>query len=376
MPSLDKPSGIEIMQKLLPTEGVTVAPPTYDDPLELHKRLVDGKVKTVIELDSVGSSANRIEEVFQQLYEAEGSASKYPLPVSSTTVTADGLERKITTLEMPHRLFDAWLRNSETADGSIFEESPQGIEIIRADNNKLDSILEASAHDLLFGSWDAHRTGPNGQVRIARSLSTTVIGILPEDATPEGDIALTNRGASRSTDSFDFTHKVLAARVDPFNLAQDSEAAKNKEQKKLSEQGLSSIPPQRSGWRVAIESGKFIGYLNFPSLRRLGFEKYDSEDVRVVLALLGLYGVVLRSSYGWDLRSNTRMKAAGPLEFKVTYGDGRTEDLNVPVADLEAMLNEAIKKAGIQDRSANLNAGSTLNKLVSDAIASVKAKKK
>ncbi len=56
-------SGIEIRLDLLPAGGMPVQPPSYEGDLEIHERHIDGQRRQVIELDSVGSAANRLEEV-------------------------------------------------------------------------------------------------------------------------------------------------------------------------------------------------------------------------------------------------------------------------------------------------------------------------
>src|SRR5829696_2680154 len=173
-PSATRPSGIEIRQDLDPAGGLPVQPPAYEGRFEIHRRYVDGPAepaREVIELDSVGSGANRLEEVLLDLHRAGG----YPLPLSSTTVEPTGAEPiDITTLEAPHRVMDAWIRLSAAPDGDgAFQDSEHGRELSMAHASALDPLLETSAHDLLLGVWDSHRKGPHGQLRIGRSLTTT-----------------------------------------------------------------------------------------------------------------------------------------------------------------------------------------------------------
>ncbi len=59
----DRSAGIEVRLNLEPAGGLPVQPPSYDGELEIHPRHVDGERRDVIELDSVGSSANRLESV-------------------------------------------------------------------------------------------------------------------------------------------------------------------------------------------------------------------------------------------------------------------------------------------------------------------------
>lgn len=341
-PSATRPSGIEIRQDLAPAGGLPVQPPSYEGDLEIHDRHVDGERRSVIELDSVGSAANRLEDVLLELHRA----GRYSLPVSSTTVEpASGAPIAITTLEMPHRVFDAWLRLSAAEDGAEgkFEDSERGRELSLAHGGALDALLETSAHDLLLGVWDSHRKGPHGQVRIGRSLTTSLIGFDPIE---QGRIA---------------------ARRDPLNLGEASDLPKGA--KKLSEQGLSSIPPQRDRGGVAITEARYLGFLSFAALRRLGFERYDPVETRVLLAALGLYALVLRSAAGWDLRARCALLAHDDPQLVLVGPKGLNEPFSLSLADAEQLFRDAVKRVGIEDRSVHLHAGATLNGLVDHAIA-------
>lgn len=341
-PTAERPSGIEIRVDLVPAGGLPVQPPSYEGDLEIHDRYVDGVARSVIELDSVGSAANRLEDVLLELHRA----GRYPLPVSSTTVEpSSGEPITITTLEMPHRVFDAWLRLSAFENGADgkFEDSERGHELSLAHTAALDALLETSAHDLLFGVWDSHRKGPHGQVRIGRSLTTSLIG-------------------------FDPIKQVrLAARRDPLNLGEASDLPKGA--KKLSEQGLSSIPPQRGRAGVAITSARYLGFLSFAALRRLGFERYDAVEVRVLLAALGLYALVLRGAAGWDLRALCALVAESEPQFAVVGPQARREPFQLSLVEAEGLLQDAVQRVGVEDRSVHLQAGETLNGLVDHAIA-------
>ncbi|HSZ04512.1 MAG TPA: type I-U CRISPR-associated RAMP protein Csb1/Cas7u [Solirubrobacteraceae bacterium] len=345
-PSPGRPAGIEIRQDLAPAGGMPVQPPSYEDPLEIHPRYIDGELHDVVELDSVGSAANRLEEVLIDLHQT----GRYPLPVSSTTVSpTDEQPITITTLEMPHRVFDAWLRLSEAGDGSdgAFEDSEHGRELSLAHAGALDALLETSAHDLLLGVWDSHRKGPHGQVRIGRSLTTTLIGV---DAIAQARVA---------------------ARRDPLNLGDASDLPKGA--KKLSEQGLSSIPPQRARGGVAITEARYLGFLSFAALRRLGFERYDPVEVRVLLALLGLHALAVRCASGWDLRAQCALVAKDDPQFTLVGPRGRREGIALSIEETDRLLRESVEHVGITDRGVQLDAGKTLNGLVDRAIATTKS---
>jgi CRISPR-associated protein Csb1 len=371
-PSTDRAAGIEIRQDLEPAGGLPVQPPSYEGRLEIHSRHIDGEERRTVELDSVGSAANRIEEVLLDLHRAE----EYPLPVSDTTVPIPGGNPvTITTLEAPHRLFDAWLRLSASEDGDgTFESSERGQELTRAHLGALDPILETSSHDLLFGAWDSHRKGPHGQLRIARALTSSLIGLDPVEQAQ------------------------FAARRDPLNLGEGSESSQlrnaikktiaiteDQKAKKLSDIGLSSIPPQRSipyaedkdekpksfGGKVinrrggvSITTARYLGYLSFPALRRLGFDRYDPVEARVLLATLGLYAVALRCAAGWDLRARCTLLATGPLSLRLVTADGDRTALELDLDDLRKLFEKQVAAVGVEDHSVHLKASNELEELV------------
>jgi CRISPR-associated protein Csb1 len=337
-----RPAGIEITQDLAAPHGQPVMPPSYEEPLEIHPRHLDGEVRRVIELDSIGSSANRIEEGLL----AEHRAGRYRMPVSSTTIEAgDGQTFVISTLEAPHRIFDAWMRlATEPGSDVAFEASERGQELSLAHAGALDPILETSAHDLLFGVWDSHRAAPGGQVRIARSFTSTVIGLDPEPIV------------------------TTAARRDPLNLGEEKDVKAPKGMR-LSEQGLSSIPPQRRRPGVSISGALFLGYLSFAALRRLRFERYDDADARMLLAALCLHGLRLRETAGWHLRSECDLVPTSDMRFELlrTGGEHR-EQLALTLDESRALLDEAADRAGVEDRSVQLVGGPHLTPLVERAL--------
>ena len=350
----DRSAGIEVRLNLEPAGGLPVQPPSYDGELEIHPRHVDGERRDVIELDSVGSSANRLESVLLDLHRS----GDYPLPVSSTTVEPEGSPRvTISTLEMPHRVFDAWLRLSDAEHGEgKFEDSELGRELSLAHEAALDPLLETSAHDLLFGAWDSHRKGPHGQVRLGRSLTTSLIGL---DPIPQAQ---------------------FAARRDPLNLGKASDLPKGA--KKLSEQGLSSIPPQKRvptpkpGERfeslnggVSITEARYLGFLSFAALRRLGFARYDATQVRILLATLALYALTLRASAGWDIRARCALVPKEGLRLDLVGPRGARETFTLSTDEAKDLFSNAVARLGVQDRSVNLSAGDTLSGLVHKAVA-------
>lgn len=346
-----RPAGIEVRQWLAPAFGQLVMPPVYDvrgtdkKELEIHPRTLDGMERMVTELDSVGSSANRLEESLL----VEHRAGRYGLPLAETNIEAGGQTFSITTLEAPHRVFDAWIRYAEVPETGVhFEDSDHGQELTLASPHALDPILETSAHDLLFGTWDSHRTGPSGQVRVARSFTSTVLGLDPKRV------------------------QTRAARRDPLNIG-DEKDIKVAKGEKLSEQGLTSIPPQIRRPGVSLEEAVFVGFLSFASLRRLRFARYDATAARILLGALALHALALRVEEGWSLRSECELIPTTDPEIGVIRaGSAERERMSLDSEETAQLLAEALSAVALTDRSVQLVGGAKLTALVEKAIAGAK----
>jgi CRISPR-associated protein Csb1 len=71
--------------------------------------------------------------------------------VDFSNTQLDGI-MKITSLDAPHRVYDAILRDS-LLDGKRFMESPIGERLAKAKAEDASALLEVSPTALLFGAW-------------------------------------------------------------------------------------------------------------------------------------------------------------------------------------------------------------------------------
>src|SRR5690606_28578864 len=101
-------------------------------------------------------------------------------PVISVDFTAE--ERladigRITTLQAPHRIADALLRDSIAKDETRFRDTPIGAAYTDATARTADAIFEACPTALIFGVWDS--TGPRGGLgnKIQRALVSEIVGV-------------------------------------------------------------------------------------------------------------------------------------------------------------------------------------------------------
>ena len=142
-------------------EGDKVFPPTFMGAVyAIEQRRVPGHDQpvTCVLLDSVQSQANRMEQALQEAVDA----GAITLPVVEVDF-ADALlvepVGKVTSLQAPHRLADAILRDSEY-DGRPFRNSEIAESLNRATPLNATPLYSLCPTALVFGMWDS--TGPKG----------------------------------------------------------------------------------------------------------------------------------------------------------------------------------------------------------------------
>ena len=155
--------------------GDKVFPPTYEGgSYATEQRYVDGEEVACVLLDSVQSQANRMEIALLHEWEA----GRAPLPVITVDFTKDGLPNpfRVTSLEAPHRIADALLRDSEL-DGVMFRQSATGKRLDEPGIHNSTALFELCPTALVFGMWDS--TGPRGGsgVKFQRALVSEIIGM-------------------------------------------------------------------------------------------------------------------------------------------------------------------------------------------------------
>jgi len=175
--------------------GDKVFPPTYAGAVyAVEQRRVpvkrpDGseglETVTCVLLDSVQSQANRMEEALQEALDAGqiqvpvievDFAPFYPGEDKPEELRLLAPIGKVTSLQAPHRVADAILRDS-MSDGQAFRHSEVGKRLDLAKVNNATPIYDLCPTALVFGMWDS--TGPKGGlgVKFERALVSETLGI-------------------------------------------------------------------------------------------------------------------------------------------------------------------------------------------------------
>jgi CRISPR-associated protein Csb1 len=312
--------------------GSRVMPPTYSGGAYLTAmRLVDGEepVPTVL-LDSYQSQANRVEEA---LLDAR-DLGRIALPLFEMKAEVGPWHLRLTSLDMPHRYADAYLRDS-TIDGVRFDRTEIGAALRTASPDDARALYRYDPVSLVLGAWNSHRKGR--QPKFARSYKSEVVGLNPE--------AEHRRGG----------------RLDPINLtgavdgAGDGDWAfsttgdKKSKGERLSEIGHgNALARDGSPGGFTVSEARRIGFLSFAALARLRFRDASTEAsaaARATLAALALAGdrlafdragVVFRSGCELTLRAD---------EVAWEMRGGTTETLELGVQDTLALFAEAVSTA-------------------------------
>ena len=329
-------------QRLQPVGGPgdKVFPPTFKGAVyAMEQRRVQGRDEPIncVLLDSVQSQANRMELALQEALDME----KIKIPLLEVDFTEhdptgddegeNGDERlidaigKITSLQVPHRIADAILRDSELG-GVAFRKSEKGKALNTISLANATPLFALCPTALLFGMWDS--TGPKGGLgpKFERAMVSEVVGVGAE----VGDLL---RGVRRDPLEIRAAVKVLKAADNSYSVAD----ADTKGSVSPSEVNHSNVPFPKVGDRktddnyhsgVTIEYAEQTTTLSFICLRRLRFpingEASAEADVaaRTVLAALGLAAATLAFEAGMGLRSRCLLWPDGPMKWELLARPG------------------------------------------------------
>ena len=330
-------------QRLQPVggQGDKIFPPTYPGegrnapPRHVYeRRRLDGQDVWCVLIDSVQSQANRLEECLLEAIH-DGLSIPY-VEVNFSNAQLDGITR-ITSLDAPHRVYDAILRDS-LLENERFMESAVGQRLAKASAEDASALLEISPTALLFGAW--HSTGQGGGLgaKFARCLVSEIMGInVPVEFTEQrqsptaylaqaGERIFTvepvtsARRPSSRIDPLGASNKVKIYRsADDKNdwTADIDKAARDEKgdpilfsRKKGDKAGKPSIinhgniKPSLQPLGITCDYAEHAFVLSFAALRRLRFGGPEKDAAgRSLLAALGLVALTEQDTRGYALRS-------------------------------------------------------------------------
>ena len=174
-------AAIRIRTKLIPVGGLDdkIFPPTYAGEKHavyaIEKRRIGEREVTTVLLDSVQSQANRLEQGLLQAVEDDGL--KIPVIEVNFASAFEG-RKKVTSLDAPHRIADALIRDSLVIDEekAPFATSSIGKRFAASSYADATALFEYCPTALIFGVWDSHGSGGGMGNRFARALVSEIVG--------------------------------------------------------------------------------------------------------------------------------------------------------------------------------------------------------
>lgn len=380
-------------QTLQPLEGKggKIFPPTYPGegrkapPRHVYeRRRLNGEDVWCVLVDSVQSQANRLEECLLTAI-ADGVAIPHVV-VDFSKAELDGITR-LTSLDAPHRVYDAILRDS-LLDGEPFMKSAVGQRLAKAKAEDAADLLEISPTALLFGAW--HSTGEGGGLgaKFARCLISEIVAInapveVREQRSPTnylvqaGDRALavepvtSGRRTGSRIDPLGVLNKVkiYQSKDNPNDWTPREELAAtkgaNKEpilySGKSGKPGRASlinhgnITPSVTPLGITCDHLEHSFVLSFAALRRLRFGGGEKDAAgRSLLAALGLVALTEQDSRGYALRSRCDLVCEGRAPLDLVHPDGATDPIPFDRKTAREFYAAAFKAA--RDAGFNLSA--------------------
>ncbi|MEB2344206.1 MAG: type I-U CRISPR-associated RAMP protein Csb1/Cas7u [Deltaproteobacteria bacterium] len=348
-------------RRLQPTEGpgAKLFPPTYpgtrpgDPPRHIfeHRRIGGGDVLCVL-IDSVQSQANRLEEA---LRDARENCVAFPAISVDFSDTAVGDIGRITTLDAPHRVFDAIIRDSEL-DGVRFRDTEAGKRILASKAAHARAVYELSPTALVFGAWNSTGEGGGLGAKFPRAVVSEIVGIgvaQEPGASSEGSRPSGRRPGSR-IDPLGIRSGVRVYKLEGGDWSLEKPKKGGKEVKP-SEVNHSNIAPTIQELGVSVDHVLHTFVISAAALRRLRFANGSTEAdevARTALAALALVAVTAQDRAGYFLRSRCDLvpEPDSPAGFEIVRTDGRTESVEADLESAARLLQQAVnaaKDAGI-----------------------------
>ncbi|MEM9840724.1 MAG: type I-U CRISPR-associated RAMP protein Csb1/Cas7u [Pseudomonadota bacterium] len=347
-------------QRLQPVGGAgdKVFPPTYPGPgsndpaqhvFEDRRVAEEDKPVSCVLIDSVQSQANRLEEALLLAIQAGeielphvATDIVFPKEMKDTAEEA-GYELvdpgRITSLETPHRVFDAILRDSEK-DKTPFNETEVGKRLQKATMRNATAVLELSPNSLLFGAWNSTGTGGGLGAKFQRCVVSEIIGygaVVGKRTSSRIDPLGVQKGANIYGTKSEWIHEPRTTKDKPV---------------RPSEVNHGNIRPDVEDLGVTFEYAEQCAVVTLAGLRhfRFGGDAARDEAARTYLAALGLYALAANDKAGYSLRSRCDLVAdeeTGPAPIELIGANGKPETVSLDNAKaLYAAALDTARQAG------------------------------
>lgn len=295
-------------------QGDKIFPPTYEGGKYAFEKRRSPDHKEPIDcvlLNSVQSEANHLELALLDAWEN----GRIPLPVVTVDFSKADLRKsfRVTSLEAPHRIADALLRDS-LLDGKPFRRSAVGRRLDDVESRNATVLFELCPTALVLGMWDS--TGPKGGLgaKFARAMVSEIIGL-------EAELGVKTSSRIDPAQIMVQAGPLYKTKDEGWTLDEKRAAREKNKPVKLGKDGRPSevnhgnVTPTIADGGVTISKARQTTVLSLPALRRLRFplreqtrsEPAVDEAARVALAALAICAAELARERGYDLRSRCQL---------------------------------------------------------------------
>ena len=355
-------AAIRRCRRLQPAGGAgdKLFPPTYPSEREgpprhvFEKRRVDGGEVWCVLIDSVQSQANRLEEALL------GAAVEGGIVLPFVMVDFQGAEleplEQITSLDAPHRVYDAIIRDS-LIDGVPFMESGPGKRLAAATPADATALLELSPAALVFGAWHSQGEGGGLGAKFPRALVSEIMGI----DTPVEEVVQDRRTGRTEPQT---AGRRIGSRIDPLGVLRKVEVFKSPtawstdkagagagaKKVRPSEINHGNITPTVVPLGVTCAYAEHRAVLTLAGLRRLRFGGGDRDTTgRTLLAALALLAITEQDARGYALRSRCDLVCDGAAALELVHADGTTAVVEVDRGEARELYQEAYEAAQLAE---------------------------
>jgi len=362
-------AAIRRVRRLQPAGGPgdKIFPPTYpgwknnDPPRHVfERRRIGGQNALCVLIDSVQSQANRLEESLKTARDA-GDLSFPVIAVDFSKTPVKDIGR-ITTLDAPHRVFDAIVRDSELG-GKPFKETEDGKRLIEAKGHHARAVFDLSPTALVFGAWNSTGEGGGLGAKFPRTVVSEIVGVgVAVDPinprTGEVDAPSGQRTGSR-VDPLGIRSGVRVYKTPDGDWSLEQSKDKKAKEVRPSEVNHSNIAPSVVPLGVSIDYALHSFVLSFAALRRLRFTggtgAPSDGDVaaQAALAALGLTAAVGQDRTGYFLRSRCDLvpEDDAAAAFEIVRAGGAIESFSVDFRQACDVVRAAADRAASLDVS-------------------------
>jgi CRISPR-associated protein Csb1 len=351
-------AAIRRCRRLQPAGGVgdKLFPPTYPPEREgpprhvFERRRRDGHEVWCVLIDSVQSQANRMEEALL------AAATDTALPLPFVVVDFRDAEllplEQITSLDAPHRVYDAIIRDS-LLNAEPFMSSEPGQRLAAATPAAATALLEMSPAALLFGAWHSQGEGGGLGAKFPRVLVSEIMGI----DTPVEEVVRDRRTGRTEPQT---AGRRTGSRIDPLGVLRkvevfkspttwstdQKEAGKGAKKVRPSEINHGNIAPSVEPLGVTCGYAEHRAVLTLAGLRRLRFGGGERDTSgRTLLAALGLLAITEQDARGYALRSRCDLVCDGAAALEMVHADGTTAAVEVDRGEARELYREAYAAA-------------------------------